>query len=187
MTFLTDFADQAVMLPVVAAIALVLAAFGRRRAALVWLGVTGVTFVLVLVLKLGFQACGPVFGPWDLRSPSGHTAAASVVAGGLAALLTGRPRTALPIATLAALTIGFSRLELGFHSLPEVVMGAIVGVAGAAVFSRLAGPAPRRGPVWLLAVAVGVAMLSHGFRLPAEAAIRHASHGLLDFVPACRQ
>src|SRR4051794_12247066 len=187
MTFLTDFADQAVVLPMVAAVAVVLAAQGWWRGALAWLCVVGVTFTVILILKLGFLACAPVFGPWSLRSPSGHTAAASVVAGGLVALLAGRQRAVLFIALLAAVVIGSSRLELGFYSLPEVTIGALTGVAGAALLSHLAGAPPeKRRPVPLLAVAFVVAMLLHGMRLPAEAAIWRISLGVLDFVPACR-
>ena len=186
MTFLTDFADQAVVLPLVAAVALMLAVLGWWRHALSWLAVIGVTFAVVLILKLGFLACGPIFGPWALRSPSGHAAAAAVVAGGLAALLSPRRWVVLTIATLAAVAIGVSRLELGVHSVPEIVLGAMLGVAGAAVFCRLAGPPPARRPVSLLAVVVVVAVLLHGTRLPAEAAIWKFSRGALDFVPACR-
>ncbi len=186
MTFVTDFADQAVMLPVVAAIAIVLAASGWRRGAVIWLGVIGGTFGVVLLLKLGFLACGPVFGPWTLRSPSGHTAAAAVVAGGLAGLLTGRMAALVAVATLAAVLIGSSRLGLGFHSVIEVVVGGAVGIAGAVILGRLAGAPPARRPVRLLAVACVTAFLLHGMRLPAEAAIWHASTGALDFVPACR-
>lgn len=187
MTFLTDFADQAVVLPVVVAVAIMLAAQGWRRGALVWLGVVGATFGMVLVLKLGFLACGPVFGPWALHSPSGHTAAASVVAGGLVTLLAGRPLTALAVSVLGATAIGSSRVELGFHSLPEVLTGAVAGIAGAAVLSRLAGRPPVARPVPLLAVAVVVAVLVHGIHLPAEQAIWRVAHGMLDFVPACRE
>jgi membrane-associated phospholipid phosphatase len=187
MTFLTDFADQAVVLPLVAAVSVVLAAQGWWRGALAWLFVVALTFGVVLVLKLGFLACAPVFGPYAIRSPSGHTAAASVVAGGLAALLTGRQRAVLCIALLAAFIIGSSRLELGFHSLPEVVIGAFTGISGAALLARLAGPPPvRRRRISVLAVAFVVAMLLHGMRLPAEAAIWRISLGALDFVPACR-
>src|ERR1051326_4502016 len=102
MTFLTDFADQAVMLPIVLAVAVALAAMGWWRGALAFLGVVAVTFAAVLTLKLGFLACRPVFGPWSIESPSGHTAAASVVAGGLAALLTGKRLAALGVGLLAA-------------------------------------------------------------------------------------
>lgn len=186
MMFVTDFADQAVVLPVALAVALVLAGMGWRRGALVWLGVLGATFSVILLLKLGFLACGPVFGPWALRSPSGHTAAASVVAGGFVTLLGGRVPAAMAVSALAAMAIGLSRLELAIHSLPEVMIGAATGIAGAAVLSRLAGRPPIRRPVPLVAVAVVVAVLLHGTHLPAEDAIRRVATGMLDFVPACR-
>src|SRR5476649_744774 len=108
MTFLTDFADQAVTLPIVASVALVLAVLGWWRGALAWLAVVGVTFGVILVLKLGLMACEPVFGAWSLRSPSGHTAAAAVVAGGLAALLTERRWIVLLVAVAASVTIGLT-------------------------------------------------------------------------------
>ena len=101
-------------------------------------------------------------------------------------MLTRRWITVLLVAVLAAVTIGFSRLEMGFHSVPEVVIGAIVGVSGAIILVRLAGTPPTRRPVRLLAIAGAIAVLLHGVRLPAEAAIWRASSGALDFVPACR-
>jgi membrane-associated phospholipid phosphatase len=186
MTFLTDFADQAVVLPLVAAVALMLAALGWWRQALAWLGVIGITFATILILKLGFLACQPVFGSWALRSPSGHAAAAASVAGSLAALLTRRHWLVLAVATVAAAAIGVSRVELGLHSVPEILLGGAIGIAGASAFSRLAGPPPARRPVSLLAVVAVVAVLLHGTRLPAEAAIWKLSRGALDFVPACR-
>jgi membrane-associated phospholipid phosphatase len=186
MSFLTDFADQAVVLPVALAVAVVLAAMGWRRGALVWLGVVGATFGVVLMLKFGFIACGPVFSPWDLRSPSGHTAAASVLAGGFVTLLAGSPPAALAVSVLAAAMFGFSRVELGYHSVPEVFLGAAIGVAGAVVLSRLAGRPPVMRPLRLLGVAVLVAWLLHGGHLQAEQVIWRFAEGRLDFVPACR-
>lgn len=185
MTFITDFADQAVVLPLVAVIALVLAALGRWRRAMLWLVAVGVTFGTVLTMKLCLLACGPVFGPFGLHSPSGHTAAAAMVVGGLVAILTGRPSAALMAALPAAAVIGLSRVTLGFHSVPEVVTGGLAGCLGAVGLACLAGRAPVRRPVPLLAAVVAAVVL-HGVRLPAEAAIWHASNGLLDFVPACR-
>lgn len=190
MIFLTDFADQAVVLPLVAVIALVLAAGGWTRAALLWLGAVGLTFTVVLGGKLGFLACAPVFGPWAIHSPSGHTAAAAMVAGGLAVLLSARPAAAWPAAMLAAAAIGASRVVLGFHSVPEVLLGGAIGTAGAVLFARHAhgASAPRlfRHRAALVAVLLAVALPLHGARLPAEAAIWRASHGMLDFVPACQ-
>ena len=175
MMFLTDFADQAVILPVVFAIAIVLAIQGWVRGALVWLAVIFATFFAMLVLKVVFLACGPLFGPIDVHSPSGHVAAATVVAGGLAALLSRRRASILPVALLAGVVIGVSRLVLGMHSLPEVVLGTVVGLAGAAALYTLAGAPPVLRPARVFAVAVIVAALFHGMHLPAEAAIRHSA------------
>jgi membrane-associated phospholipid phosphatase len=186
MMFLTNFADQAVVLPVCLVVAALLAAMGWRRGAVVWLGVVGATFATVLVLKLGFMACGPVFSPWDLRSPSGHTAAASVLAGGFVTLLAGSPLVALAVSVLAAAMFGFSRVELGYHSLPEVILGAAIGIAGAVVLSRVAGRPPVMRPVRLLAIAGAVAWMLHGGHLQAEQVIWRFAEGRLDFVPACR-
>ena len=97
------------------------------------------------------------------------------MAGGLAALLSRRRVSILPIAVLAAVVIGVSRLVLGLHSLPEVALGALVGLGGAAALLTLAGPPPTLRPGRLIAVVVIVAALFHGLHLPAEAAIRHTA------------
>jgi membrane-associated phospholipid phosphatase len=185
-TFLTDFADQAVILPLVLAVSIALACQGWRRGALVWLGAVGATFAVMLGLKLAFLACSPVFGPMDIRSPSGHVAAATVVAGGLAALLTRRPASILPVAALAASVIGISRLVLGAHSLPEVGLGALVGLAGAAALIRLAGDPPRLRLAPLVPPIVLVFALFHGLHLPAEAAIRHTAFSAARYFDVCR-
>jgi len=186
MTFLTDLADQAVILPIVLAVAVALAVQGWRRGALAWLVVVGATFAVMLGLKLTFLACWPLFGPMDVHSPSGHVAAATVVSGGLALLLTRRSAPMLPVALLAALVIGISRIWLGRHSLPEVAVGAFVGRVGAAILPRLSGRPPMLRPAPLVAVVVLVAAIFHGLHLPAEAAIRHTAYRVALFIPACR-
>ena len=62
MKFLTDFADQAVILPLVFAIAAALAIQGWIRGAVVWLSVIFVTFGTILVLKLFFLAACRIGG-----------------------------------------------------------------------------------------------------------------------------
>lgn len=186
MRYLTDFADQAVILPVVFAVAIVLAAQGWRRGALTWLIVVGTTFFATLSFKLMFLSCSPLFGPMDVHSPSGHVAAATVVSGGLAGMFTRRGTSILPAAVMAAIVIGVSRLVLGVHSLPEVMIGALLGLAGAAALMRFAGPPPRLKPAPLIAVVVIVAALFHGLHLPAEAAIRHTAFRAAQYIPACR-
>ena len=186
MRYLTDFADQAVILPLVLAVAVALAVQGWRRGAFVWLIVVAATFLATLTFKLMFLACSTLFGPMDIHSPSGHVAAATVVAGGLAAMFTRRQTSILPAAVLAAIVIGISRLVLGMHSLPEVVVGALIGLAGAAAQLRFAAPPPRLRVAPLLAVVIVVGTIFHGLHLPAEAAIRHTAFRAAQYIPACR-
>jgi membrane-associated phospholipid phosphatase len=184
--YLTDFADQAVILPLVLAVAIALAVQGWRRGAFVWLMVVGATFAATLTFKLMFLACSPLFGPLDVHSPSGHVAAATVVTGGLAVMFTRRRATIIPAALLAAFVIGVSRLVLGVHSLPEVMVGSLIGLCGAAAFIRFAGRPPELNFVPLVGVIVLVAGLFHGLHLPAEAAIRHTAFRAAQYIPACR-
>jgi membrane-associated phospholipid phosphatase len=185
-TFLTDFADQAVILPLAAAVALALLAQGWRRGALVWVLAVAATLGTMLTLKLFFQACSPSLGLFDLRTPSGHTAAAAVVAGGLAGLLLRRRGAALPLAVAIAAPIGLTRLLLGAHTLPEVVVGSLVGLAGAAALLRFAGPPPAGFNVRRVAlVAVLVLVVLHGLHMPAEAHIRDGAAFLSRYFGVC--
>lgn len=177
-SFLTDYADQAVLLPAAAVLIAALFLAGWRRGALAWaLGIVGVLGCM-LALKVVFLACGPMLVGHELRSPSGHTASAAMIYGGLLALVARRNLAGalccilLPVAV--AFVIGVSRIALGAHSLLEVVIGGSVGVAGAAIAGTVAGhPPPNLRLSTLLAAIGAIALLLHGFHLPAEAAIRH--------------
>ncbi len=182
MNFLTDFADQAVVLPVAAAVLLGLLALGWRRGALAWgLSVVGVLSVM-LGLKLAAFACGGLLGldgpgDWSLVSPSGHTAASAVVYGGLLSLLAPASPAGTALAVLGggavALCIGLTRLALHAHTLADVLVGAVVGVAGAAAMRWMAGPRPvRLSQPRLLLLACVVMLLFHGHRVEAEMRIR---------------
>lgn len=186
--FVTDFADQAVLLPLAAVVAIVLAAAGWWRGAIGWTLGVGAALGLTLLLKLAFLACGHLIPDAALRSPSGHVAASGAIYGGLFALVAriaarGRPiRQNLwtPLFTMAVvLVIGASRLALGAHSPPEVLVGGAIALGGALASGRLTGPPPtalRLRP--LLALAVLVVLALHGLRMPAEAAITNVAYDL---------
>lgn len=176
--FVTDFADQAVILPAAALIAVLLASGGWRRGALAWsIAIVG-TFSLMLVLKLGFGACGYLIGNGDIESPSGHTAAAGVFYGGIFAYLTewlfGRTLFSLLAILVVVVLVGVSRVVLGAHTVAEALVGALVGSIAALMMVRGAGPPPEKGRrlAALLLPACLLIFLLHGIRLPAEAAIR---------------
>ncbi len=177
MRFVTDFADQAVVLPMALAVLVILLLLGWRRGALAWMvAVTGVLGIM-LVLKLAAFACGWRIAWTGLVSPSGHTAASAVVYGGLFTLLAPASIADTGLAALAggtvALLIGLTRLALLVHTVADVVVGAGVGVAGAIAMRSMAGPRPTRlASPWLVLVAVAVMLLFHGHRLAAEERIR---------------
>ena len=186
MKFLTDFADQAVVLPLVVAVALVLVFQGWRRGACAWLVTIGTTFSVVLALKLIFLSCTAVFGPIGLRSPSGHAAAAAAVCGSLAVIYGGSVRGVLVTAVLAWVAIGLTRIGLHAHSWPEVVLGGGIGLAGAVGMVRLAGAAPGLRLRPMVLAATFVVALFHGRHLAAEIAIQDAASNL-GWLPALCQ
>jgi membrane-associated phospholipid phosphatase len=191
LNFLTDFADQAVVLPLAAVVCVLLAAFGWRRGAVAWALSVGGVLAVMLVFKLVVFACGWRV-PWTgLSSPSGHTAASAVVYGGLLSLAAAPSVAGTVFAAMAgglvALLFGLTRLALHVHTVADVVCGAAVGVAGAVLMRRFAGAPPRR-PFWrrLVLAICTVALLFHGRRLEAETRIRWLA---LDVWPlsACKE
>jgi membrane-associated phospholipid phosphatase len=186
-TFITDLADQAVILPLVLAVGIALLVQGWRRGAAAWVAAVVATFSVMLVLKLFFLACSTTLGTTGIQTPSGHVAAATVVTGGLATLLFRRSATFLPVAALAAIVIGISRIVLGAHSLPEVALGAVVGLAGALTLRLLAGrPPPGLDIRRIAVVAAGIVVVFHGLHLPAEAHIRATAWRVAHMLAVCQ-
>lgn len=178
--FVTDFGDQAVLLPLAAGVILMFALAGWRRGALAWAAAVVGTLALMLVSKLGFLACGHLLPGGHIRSPSGHTAAGAAIYGGLLAvaarLSTGHGRWTLACALLVTLVIGASRLALGVHTGLEVAAGGVIGVCGAMAADRFAGAPPARLRIGrLAAMTILVLALLHGTHMPAEAVIRSAA------------
>ncbi len=180
MLFVSDFADQAVMLPLAIVVAVVLVVVGWWRGLAAWLLIIGSVFGLMLGLKAGLVALSENYGSDYSMSPSGHAAAASVMYGGLAVLLfRGKVSFAVIacVPLVAALIVGYSRVSLGAHSVGEVIAGAVVGCAGVAALAVAAGPRPTFTSWPLVVASCCTVMALHGLHLPAEEAIRMASSG----------
>ena len=71
-----------------------------------------------------------------------------------------------------AVVFGLTRLALQVHTVPDVVVGAAVGVAGAVLMRRLAGERPHRLSWQGLVLVAATMVLLHGHRLEAETRIR---------------
>ncbi len=174
MQFLTDFADQAVMLPVAAVVAIGLALSAWWRGLFAWIvAVVGMLGTMSL-LKYIFYTCSVPLAVTGIHSPSGHTAAsAAIYGGGLLLLLRGRlPAPVLAAIPLAlAVVFGVTRLAVHAHDVAEVLVGGAVGLATAAVLAALAGPRPPLR-VWPTAIgALIIVVCLHGVRLQAETTI----------------
>lgn len=174
--FVTDFADQAVVIPSAIAVAVGFVAVGWHRGALAWSGVLACTWVSVLLLKLACLLFGSLWAG-GLHSPSGHTASAAAAAGGFLGLIVRRRggdwRWTIPISAAFATVIGLSRLALHVHTRLDVLVAGVVGMVSATVLVMLAGPPPpklRLSPI-ITALAV-VILLLHGSQSSAETAIK---------------
>tara|TARA_R110000868_G_scaffold4303_3_gene27364 strand:- start:7467 stop:8096 length:630 start_codon:yes stop_codon:yes gene_type:complete len=131
---LTNFGDQGLILPFVLSVGAMLWFSQARREAIIWIFATGAALATMLLLKLMFLPCGHLLPQWHLRSPSGHAASAFIAYGGFA-VLEAKLRTArwqrvaiLGAGFLFACMIAGSRLALHVHSLPEVLLGSLVGL-----------------------------------------------------------
>jgi membrane-associated phospholipid phosphatase len=186
---ISDFADQAVILPLAAGTGLLLAMSGWRRGAVAWILAIGTTLGLIVLLKLRFFAC-------EGSNPSGHTAAAAAVYGGLAGLLVAAIRhdirgavvCAIVVGASFAVVIGQSRLMLDRHSLAEVMIGGAIGIGGAAGFVAFAGaPAPATRIGAIVALGLILVLLLHGVRLSAEETIKSMASQFWPLTQCLRQ
>jgi membrane-associated phospholipid phosphatase len=169
---LTGFGDLAVLLPLAGIIFVWLLLNGAPRAAAWWTFSVVVCSGVTAVLKIVFWGCPPIF---DLRDPSGHTSLGTLVYGA-AALITALEgsrwlrRIAAAGGIAVILAIGATRLRLDVHSVPEVVLGWVIGGASLALFARaycrLRPRNARLAPYLVGAVVLALAL--HGQALHAE-------------------
>jgi len=199
MRILTDVADAAVLLPCAAAIVALLFLLGWRRAALAWLISACGVWGAIIIGKAMLGACSAWADAVGVRSPSGHTAAAALLGGGVAMMAAWPPgpagttfvarRLAWPlfVAACAALAIGSSRVALGLHDVAEVIAGAVVGLSGTAVLVILAGLPPANvSPRAVMVLAAAVALPFYGRHVGAEQTIRWALQAGIWPLSLCR-
>ncbi|KAB7740727.1 phosphatase PAP2 family protein [Parvibaculum sedimenti] len=192
--FITAFGDQAVILPFAITVAIVLAAARARRAALIWCIALAASLGGSLIAKIVFISCGHLLPALDIRSPSGHTTAAIAAYGGFAALWAqlARARWTRALFIAGALAgcggIAASRILLHMHSAPEVLLGALIGLAAPIILYRVEPPAsePRPRPtLLLLLLPLCLVFILRGTTLPIESRIDQLSKALTAMLGIC--
>jgi membrane-associated phospholipid phosphatase len=139
---ITNFGDLAILLPLVVVVTGWLGAIRQPRALLWWLAAVALCMSATAALKVYFFVCPPLA---DLHTPSGHTSLGTLVYGVLtlavAQAVTGWKRAAVIAAGTAFIAaIGISRVVIHVHSVPEVLLGSIIGIGALALFVRQVGP-----------------------------------------------
>jgi membrane-associated phospholipid phosphatase len=190
--FVTDFGDTAVTLPLAALTVIFLLISGWPRAAAVFaLSLVGCGIAIGLV-KLALESCGRPLLHTDITNPSGHAALSTAVYGSLAVLFgcsVSPERRWIPAVGAAILigAIAVSRVVLDNHSVAEVAIGFLIGLAALALFYRAmtAGPAIALRGAWLAIAAVVLIATMHGSRWPIEEVVRDLVHLIRHSVPRC--
>jgi membrane-associated phospholipid phosphatase len=169
---ITDFGDLAVSLPLVAVLTIWLITIRQPRVLLWWLVAVAFCMGSTAALKIYFFVCPPLI---DLHSPSGHTSLSTLVYGALtvtvATVVTGWKRVAVAASGAVFIAaIGISRIVVHAHSIPEVVVGSVIGICALALFTSQFWPRrpaePRlRG---MLVVCVALMVMLNGQDLYAE-------------------
>jgi membrane-associated phospholipid phosphatase len=142
---LTRLGEVQILLPAALLAMLVLAhRADTRPLATNWLGLLCLTALLTTASKIAFIGWGVGSATLDFTGISGHTMFAAAVYPLLSATLTSRlPPWGQQVAVAAgfalALLVGVSRLEVGAHSVSEVVAGLLLGGAASAFAMARAG------------------------------------------------
>jgi membrane-associated phospholipid phosphatase len=174
--FITDFADQSIIIPTVVIIGVVFSLLRWWRGMIAWTAVWFGTLSLVLLLKVMGLICKQAND--GLRfSLSGHTACAALLYGSLSvALLSGRipPKALYLIPAAISILIGYTRIVVHAHSVSEVFLGGTVGCISAEIFRTVAATPKRFAVNYAFIMLVFVTTLFHGAHLPVETSIRKA-------------
>jgi membrane-associated phospholipid phosphatase len=184
----TDMADSALLLPFSAVVFAWLVWAHVPRVAVGWVLAMLTCLVPLVLIKFGLHACYSPLAELGIRTPSGHAGWGTAFYGSLAVLTAHekrgwwRPAALMTGAGLIAI-IALSRLQIGAHTVPEVLIGLALGLASVAVFALTIRCAPRRG-LRIGTVLAGMAavgafaipiMLHYEWGLPTERTIQNAA------------
>lgn len=188
-TVFSNIGDGAVTLPV-AALCIGWLAFFNMRLALRLAGVLAIGLAIVGVTKIIYAGWGFALPAFDFRVISGHTMLSTsvwMVAITLQLKWWRRPPIPGVIAGMAigALT-GISRLVNHSHSVPEVVLGWLLGVLVAAFFLRAAVNVDfeRVRPLWSTLTLLAVSALAYGHEAPFQYLIETRSPEIRNHAPS---
>jgi membrane-associated phospholipid phosphatase len=177
-SLLTRLGESQILLPAFAAVMAWLRwRLRAQRLVLVWASAVLAATLLTTLSKLAFIGWGLGYAPWDFTGLSGHAMFAFALWPLLAAaLLADAPpaqrRTALAAAYALALAIALSRVVVGAHSISEVLIGGLLGLAASGLALLRAGAPRTHAPallvaglaLWLSATPVGApASPTHGW------------------------
>src|SRR5258708_728184 len=192
LTFITDLGDAARLVPASILLITYLAYLRSTRAAVILVSTLALCAGTTLVLKVGLNACGLDAGTFDLRSPSGHASLSTTFYSCFALMFAvdrGAYTRALLLAGSAALiaAIAISRILIEAHTVSEVALGLLVGLACVGWFGvRYFRHPPLRLP-WppILFGASDVLVATQGWHLSPEDAIRQLAALVRAGIIAC--
>ena len=179
--FITNFGDEAVILPLIFVTTILFSVAGWIRGALVWFFGVSLTVGCIILVKMFGLLWAEWYGGYGRSfSLSGHVAAITVVYGSLLHIfIFSRFRSwliaALPPIVIAVI-LSYTRLYLMAHTLAEVVAGTSLGVIGAVVTERFTPESPDGLMRWCMPVILMVMFIFHGYVLEAEPALQRIFH-----------
>ncbi|MBL7236425.1 MAG: phosphatase PAP2 family protein [Komagataeibacter hansenii] len=177
MRFITDFGDEATIIPLFVVTIVLFIVMGRTRNAVIWGSGIFLTFCCIVLSKMLGLLWGQFYG-YDGRpfSASGHVASSAAVYGSLINMVI-QPRfhswllAALPPLLVACL-IGYTRLVLHAHTPMEVLAGTGIGTTAAVLIARTLPPSPSYLMHWCAFALIPVVLFFHGYVMEAEPVLK---------------
>ncbi|HEU5047225.1 MAG TPA: phosphatase PAP2 family protein [Rickettsiales bacterium] len=189
---ITDIGDSAVLGGIALAGAAYLAWAGCRKGAAAMAASFLGAGIFIGLLKLLFIGCDGYWRNYNITSPSGHAALSMAVLGTFGLLVGSQWRGIwrhLPFlgGIALAIAIAATRVELGAHTVTEVIVGIAVGsMVLACIHAFVTRSAiPRFNSAALILTIMAAAVVLHGFRMPAEILLRFIAEHIKTYVSMC--